>query len=251
MLPYARAIELFEMSVCEKPRYLSPYREMAECYILLNNYQEAERCISKAHEIDDSNIFVILLEARLAQKQGRPDYAIDLLNSATTLNQESAQVFFRKGRALDQLGNAIEACQCYNESLRHNPKMYDAELCILSHQVLSDPENTKMRIDQLKPKLHGKRKAVLQNIEARLIGYTKQHENDALELLSRVDCQYRDRQWFAVRIQLLENLYKKHQVAGRTIIANKFLEDVLNAKKEFGEKYGADTLIEQDFLPDS
>ena len=110
---------------------------------------------------------------------------------------------------------------------------------------------TRKRIDQLKPKLHGKRKAVLQNIEARLIGYTKQHENDALELLSSVDCQYRDRQWFAVRIQLLENLYKKHQVAGRTIIANKFLDDMLNAKKEFREKYGADTLIEQDFLPDS
>lgn len=248
---YVRAIELFEMSVCEKPRYLSPYREMAECYILMDNCQEAERCISKAHEIDDSNIFVILLEARLAQKQGRPDYAIDLLNSATTLNQESAQIFFRKGRALDQLGNSIEACQCYKESLQHNPKMYDAELCLLSHQVLSDPENAKKRIDQLKPKLHGKRKAVLQNIEARLIGYTKQHENDALELLSSVDCQYRDRQWFAVRIQLLENLYKKHQVAGRTIIANKFLDDMLNAKKEFREKYGADTLIEQDFLPDS
>ena len=113
--------------------------------------------------------------------------------------------------------------------------MYDAELCLLSHQVLSDPENAKKRIDQLKPKLHGKRKAVLQNIEARLIGYTKQHENDALELLSSVDCQYRDRQWFA----------------GRTIIANKFLDDMLNAKKEFREKYGADTLIEQDFLPDS
>lgn len=64
--------------------------------------------------------------------------------------------------------------------------MYDAELCLLSHQVLSDPENAKKRIDQLKPKLHGKRKAVLQNIEARLIGYTKQHENDALELLSSV-----------------------------------------------------------------
>ena len=47
---------------------------------------------------------------------------------------------------------------------------------LLSHQVLSDPENAKKRIDQLKPKLHGKRKAVLQNIEARLIGYTKQHE---------------------------------------------------------------------------
>lgn len=84
----------------------------------MDNCQEAERCISRAHEIDDSNIFVILLEARLAQKQGRPDYAIDLLNSATTLNQESAQIFFRKGRALDQLGNSIEACQCYKESLQ-------------------------------------------------------------------------------------------------------------------------------------
>ena len=56
---------------------------------------------------------------------------------------------------------------------------------------------------------------------------------------------------FIRMLQLLENLYKKHQVAGRTIIANKFLDDMLNAKKEFREKYGADTLIEQDFLPDS
>lgn len=210
---FVRAIELFEMSVFEKPKYLSPYREMAECYILMDNYQEAERCIAKAHEIDDSNIFVILLEARLAQKQGRPDYAIDLLNNATALNQESAQIFFRKGRALDQLGNSVDACKCYEESLQHNPKMYDAELCLLSHQILSDPENAEMRITQLKPKLHGKRKAVLQNIEARLIGYIQHQEHDALELLSSVDCQYRDRQWFAVRIQLLETLYKKIKLA--------------------------------------
>lgn len=248
---YDKAIELFEISVYEKPRYLSPYREMAECYILMDKFQEAERCITKAHEIDDSNIFVILLEARLAQKQGHPEYAIDLLENVTALNQESSQVFFRKGRAFDQLGNSIEACKCYNESLQYNSKMYDAELCLLSHQVLSNPEIAKKRLEQLKPMLHGKRKAVLQNIKARLIGYIEQHENDALELLANVDFQYRDRQWFAVKIQLLENLVKKHQNAGRNIMANKCLDDLLNERKIFREKYGKETLSEQDFLPDS
>lgn len=101
------------------------------------------------------------------------------------------------------------------------------------HQVLSNPEIAKKRLEQLKPMLHGKRKAVLQNIEARLIGYIEQHENDALELLANVDFQYRDRQWFAVKIQLLENLVKKHQNARRNIMANKCLDDLLNERKIF------------------
>ena len=248
---YTKAIELFEMSVYEKPRYLSPYREMAECFIIMENYQEAERCVAKALKIDNSNIFVVLLEARLAQKQGNPEYAIELLESETILNQAPSQVFFRKGRAYDQLGNTELACQCYNKSLQYNSKMYDAALCILSHQVLSDPEDAKTNIDQLKPKLHGKRRAVLTNIEARLIGYTNQNENEALELLANVENQYRDRQWYAVKIQLLENLAKKHESAGRRIMASRCSEDMLSAKREFSDRFGTDSLSEQDFLPDS
>ena len=247
----AEAIELFELSVYERPRYLSPYREMAECYLLMENHQEAERCIIKAQEIDDSNIYVILLEARLMQKQGHPEQSIRLLEDETILNQAPSQVLFRKGRAYDQIGDVAEACKCYEESLQYNAKMYDADLCLLNHQVINSPEIAKKNIERLKPKLHGKRRAVLLNIEARLIGYINQHENDALELLAGVDSQYIDRQWYAVKIQLLENLIEKHQVAGRNIMAKKCSEDMLKVKKEFSARYGESAPNEIDLLPDS
>ena len=48
-----------------------------------------------------------------------------------------------------------------------------------------------------------------------------------------------------------DNAYKKNQASERILLANHFSGEMSIAKKEFREKYGADTLIEQDFLPDS
>ena len=248
---YQGAIELFETAIFKKARYLSPYREMAECYMHMEDLSNAQKAIVEAKRIDDSNIFVILLDALLLQKQGHADHVIEILSDSSVLEQNPAQVKFRLGRAYDQLRQSDCAKQCYNEALAYNPKMYDAKLCLLNHQIIDCPETAEKNIEILKNKLRGKRRAILTNIEARFTGYVKHNESLALELLESVKTEFRDKQWYAVKIQLLENMAESNNKAGRTILAQKIQEKETSVKKEFVERFGEVSLSEIDLLPDT
>lgn len=248
---YPKAIELFEVAVLKKAKYLSPYREMADCYIHMGELDNAQLSISKAKKIDESNVFVILLEALLLQKQEKADEAIKLLENQSLLEQKAEQIFFRKGRAYDQLGCNDKACECYTQSLQQNPRMYDAKLCLLNHEIIDNPSEASKTINELKKKLKGKRAAILTNIEARFIGYIEHREQDALQLLESVKPTFRDRQWYAVKIQLLEKMIEKHQNAGRNILANECKNNLAQTKQSFEEKYGVSEPVEADLLPDA
>lgn len=248
---YEEAIELFQIALYKRPRYLSPYREMADCYIHMGDFEAARASIVSAKKIDDSNIFVILLEAQLLQKEGNATKSIKLLSNQSLLERSADQILFRKGRAYDQLGQAYNACECYNQALRWNQRMYDARLCLLNHEIIDNPEKASGTISELKKKLRGKRKAILTNIEARFIGYNAHQESEAIRLLESVDAIFRDRQWYAVRIQLLEKMIEKHQQAGRNILANQLSSDLNETKRTFEETYDTSTLVDTDFLPDA
>lgn len=129
--------------------------------------------------------------------------------------------------------------------------MYDAKLCLLNHEIIDNPEKVPGIISELKKKLRGKRKAILTNIEARFIGYNKHQESEAIQLLGNVDAIFRDRQWYAVKIQLLEKMIEKQRQAGRNILANQLSCDLDETRKAFAETYDAVTLVEADFLPDT
>lgn len=217
----------------------------------MGNFEAARTSIANAKKIDDSNIYVILLEAQLLQKEGAAAEAINLLSGQSLLERSADQILFRRGRAYDQLGQTDNACECYNNALQWNPRMYDAKLCLLNHEIIDNPEKVPGTISELKKKLRGKRKAILTNIEARFIGYNKHQESEAIQLLGSVDAIFRDRQWYAVKIQLLEKMIEKQRQAGRNILANQLSGDLDETRKAFAETYDASTLVEADFLPDT
>lgn len=248
---YKKAIEFFKIATIEKTRYISPYREMAECYIHLGELSNAETSINLAKKIDDSNIFVILLEAFLLQKQGKAEQSIELLSNISLLNNNPAQICFRIGRAYDQLGKSEEAQKYYNDALNYNSNMYDAKLCLLSHQIIESPESAKIDIEELKGKLKGKRRAILTNIEARLVGYVEQNTSAALSLLESVSVGMRDKQWYAVKIQLLQKEIEVHILAQRTILAEKIQNKLSKLKNEYEQKFGEFSADESNFLPDA
>lgn len=248
---YDQAIEMFQIAIIKKRKYISPYRELAECYLLMNDINAAKREIEKAKQIDDSNIFVILLEARILQKENHADKAIDLLNNQSLFEREPAQILFRKGRAYDQLGKKDKAKKCYEQSLDHNPKTYDAQLCLLSHKIIDDPMNANREINELRGKLRGKRKYILENIEARYVGYQNHDEERALEILDKVPKTYRDRQWCAVKKQLLEKLIEKSNRSHRETLENIYKQELEKLCNYIKEKYGDITLNETDLLPDT
>jgi len=248
---YEAAIELFQLALYKRPRYLSPYREMADCYIHMGDFEAARTSIVSAKGIDDSNIYVILLEAQLFQKEGAAAEAINLLSGQSLLERSADKILFRRGRAYDQLGQTAKACECYNKALQWNQRMYDAKLCLLNHEIIDTPEKASGTISELKKKLRGKRKAILTNIEARFIGYNKHQESEAIQLLESVGEMFRDRQWYAVKIQLLEKMIEKHRQAGRNILANQLSSDLDETREAFKETYDTSTLVEADFLPDA
>lgn len=248
---YTNAIEYFQVAVTKKRKYLSPYREMAECYIHMDKIDEAQKAIDKAKQIDDSNIFVILLEARLLQKENKADAALELLSNQSIMEQDPAQIFFRKGRAYDQLGQKLEAKSCYKEALRYDAKTYDAKLCLLNHQIVDEPEIAKKDIADLKSILRGKRRQILSNIEARFLGYQNHDEDRALEILDGVPTRFRDKQWYAVRVQLLENLVSKHTDEGRSILAREYTADLTKVQQILTEKFGNKTIVDTDLIPDA
>lgn len=248
---YDKAIELYKTAILNRRRYLSPYRELAECYILMDNISEAKKAIENAKKIDESNVFVILLEARLLQKEDCADKAIQLLENQSIIEREPAQIFFRKGRAFDQLGRKDRAKECYIQALEYDSKTYDAKLCLLNHQIIDEPQNAETQIGILKEELRGKRKFILTNIEARYVGYQKHDEEKAIEILENVPKNFRDRQWYAVKRQLLENSIEKHAQAKRDILANAYMKELEKLGDVVEQKYGDRTLREVDLLPDT
>lgn len=248
---YDKAIELYKTAILHRRRYLSPYRELAECYILMDDINEAKNAIVKAKEIDESNVFVILLESRMLQKEDCADKAIQLLENQSIFEKEPAQIFFRKGRAFDQLGEKDKAKECYIQALDYDKKTYDAKLCLLNHQIIDEPQSAEQQIVALKEVLRGKRKFILTNIEARYVGYQKHDEEKAIELLESVPKRFRDKQWYAVKKQLLENSIQKHVLAKRNILANEYRNELKKLDDVVVQKYGNTEFSNVDLLPDA
>ena len=248
---YNNAIELFMLAYKTKKHYLSPYREVAECYLYMDSLSEAKNAINKAKEIDSSNIFVLLIEARILQKENNLDTALDLLSHQTLVEHDFAPLLFRCGRIYDQKGDIETAKKCYEHALKKDSKTYDAELCLLSHQILEEPEKAKNTINKLKTVLQGKRKYILMNIEARFVGYQENDNDKALEILDKVPDMYKDKQWFAVRIQLIQNIIFYHREKGRVILAQEYEKQLNDLQQKYAEKYGTMELLDADFLPDA
>ncbi|WP_089612027.1 toll/interleukin-1 receptor domain-containing protein [Dehalobacterium formicoaceticum] len=247
---YESALQYFRTALQKKQRYISSYREMAECYLYLGDVQQARNNINKAKDIDDTNIFVILLECRILQKEGRGQEALELISSETVLNEEPSQIMFRRGRIHDEIGETDTAIECYESALQYNSRQIDAQLCLLNYKISHGVDCTKI-IDKLEKTLRGKRKFILTNIKARYIGYYGNDLDGALDLLQTVPSKYIDKQWYAVKIQLLEKLHQKHISADRLQLADMIYKEMDSVKSEFKKKYNEDKVSDASLLPDA
>ncbi len=247
---YAKAVQFQMLALKERGRYLSAYRELADCYIHMGDYGNAQDAIRKAKQINENNVYVLLLEALLLQKQGKAEEAICLLKKCS-MTEQPEQILFRMGRANDQIGNLEEANRCYTEALSKNPKLYDAMLCYLNHLIFSEPDSAGIQIESLKKVLHGKRRAILMNIEARYIGYVNSDEETAIHLLKDVKPQFRDLQWYAVNTQLHEKQIEKCRNKDWLVVADQYENDLNRIKREAEERFEKTVFNRVDFLPDA
>lgn len=103
----------------------------------------------------------------------------------------------------------------------------------------------------MKVELCGKRKFILLNIEARFICYYNHDEDRAIGILDNVPQRFRDRQWYSVKKQLLENIIVKHKEAKRTLLIKEYEDELEKLEDDVKCKYGDETLKETDLLPDA
>lgn len=105
---------------------------------------------------------------------------------------------------------------------------------------------------KLKNVLKGKRLHILTNIEARFLGYYGENNREALVLLDGVPVKYRDKQWYAVRMQLLERLINENKSCGRNLIANEYEAEQRCLQEDVSKRFGDRKInFEVDLIPDT
>ena len=248
---YEKAIGLFLQALQKRKRHCSSMREIAECYYYLGDLNQAHKYIDRAKKIDEDNVWTILLECKILSKEGKNELALDAINKESLLIDDPSQILFRKGRIYDEMNRQEDAIDCYKKALEYNFKQYDARLCLLHHNLMNESIECMDEINTLEKILKGKRHYILMNIKARYMGYFGHEEEAALDILNGVEDKYIDRQWYAVKLQLLEKIVKRHKSANRSVMAKQYEREINNMKKEMLEKYNRAEVIEQFLLPDA
>lgn len=245
---FEKALILFEKALHLNPRHMSSLRESAECYCYLDDTTNAIARIKQAKQIDDSNVYISLLECRILAKSGKAEEALKLIDSQSLLVDDPSQIYFRRGRIYDEMNNQPLAIECYKKAIEYNN--LDARLCLLNHTISTD-ENAATEIESLNKILKGKRKFILLNIKARYIGYYGHQEDEAIKLLDDVADMYRDRQWYAVKLQLLKKIKVDHQENGRKQMASLYERKIQELNTSFSCKFTDDISDIRLLLPDA
>ena len=84
-----------------------------------------------------------------------------------------------------------------------------------------------------------------------VIGYVEQNIEDALSLLDTVSVKLRDRQWHAVKIQLLQKKRHEQECVQRMLLAREIQKEVTALQHEYEQKFGAYSTNEFILSPDT
>ena len=246
---YEMAISYFDRSIKNNERYLSAYREISECYLLLDDLETAEAYINKARAISSSNPYIAFIMSKILCKQKRYVDALAILQNPSLIFEEPAQIEFRKGIIYENIGNLIEARACFTKAIELDSNQIDAELGLLNQDINAGIE-CDAKFQELRRRVKGKRFAILSNIEARYIGFIKHQVQQALEILESTQTKYIDRRWYIVKVQLLEKLSATHADKSRRILASDVQRDIVSLKleyeKKFKESFPTDTRLTTD-----
>lgn len=228
---YLQALNLYA-------QHASSLRDVAECYFRLKRYDVALGYIRRAKTIDQGNPFVVVLESRILTALGQITEALAALENPVIYSEDGSLIEFQRGRIYDILGNDLKAKEHYRNAVMINPQDWDARLCLLNHSMSKD-SGFKEEAESLRKQLNYKRLRILTNIEARYIGYVENNLNDAMQLLDSIASHHRDRQWFAVRIELIGKLKDQDIQAGRNKVAahrqvevEEYLEEYISRFRE-------------------
>ncbi len=144
------------------PKRLDAYRGLADVYVRLTQYQEAEQTYMYILKLDPHDDITMMKLGELLEEMGKKDVAVDWYQKAVLINPNISTRFAKIALLLKDLGHyptALEAASQAVELEPQNPKYLDnfIELSIMSENLdmaeqgyaelrIVNPDNQKLRV---------------------------------------------------------------------------------------------------------
>jgi tetratricopeptide (TPR) repeat protein len=127
---YHLAVEKFTAALAGNPAYLEAMTGMAECFFLLEEYDEALRWVTEALRFDRGNPGLLVLQGRVLIGMGRPAEARKVFSIVLSLRPNDLEARFGQAEAEVAEGRTSTALSQYSQTLRLAPESRKALLSL-------------------------------------------------------------------------------------------------------------------------
>ena len=113
------ALEAADQGLRHHPDDMALLTTLASAYELTNDLEAAAKCLIKLGSIENERFEPLLIAARIARRQGRPEEALGKINLAAALDagpSDMAEIYYEKGLILDLMNQPEEAFGCFQQS---------------------------------------------------------------------------------------------------------------------------------------
>lgn len=125
---YLKAIEQFMKAIELNPNYFDAYFHLANCYFILEKYEEAKDIIEKGLKLESEDNTSLLLYAKILIKLGDLNKAENLCDSIINKNPTFLEAYFIKAEIKIYQSKINEAFDIYNKLLRRYPDDWKVNL---------------------------------------------------------------------------------------------------------------------------
>jgi len=127
---YHLAVEKYTAALAANPAYLEAMTGMADCFFLLEEYDEALRWVTEALRFDRGNPGLLVLQGRVLIGMGRPVEARKLFSIVLSRRPNDLEARFGQAEAEVAEGRTRNALSQYSQTLRLAPESRKALLSL-------------------------------------------------------------------------------------------------------------------------
>lgn len=164
---FKKAKDYYLQAIKLSPDYVSALTSLGDALFHTGKVKDAEGFLKRALKISPMDPFVLSLYSNVLWNMGEHEEAIKMMEPAVKAQPKNATFLFRYGRFHKDLGDLDEAHKLFRKAKESDDTYFDARLSLASVAIdLNFHEEAKIEIDELRPRLTGEKRRILQNIEA-------------------------------------------------------------------------------------
>jgi tetratricopeptide (TPR) repeat protein len=121
----ARQILSLNKSIEENPRQANLFKQRAQAYDRLENYEQAIADYSSALKIQPDDVNALHLRGLTYEQLGQPDRAVEDYQRAIAIDPQLSNVYLNRGVAFGKMGNYRQSIASLTEAIRLAPQNPD------------------------------------------------------------------------------------------------------------------------------